>query len=171
MRALIVVFVLGVALGFAVLPAGADEKNDRTGEMDAAARAFVKAYQAKDVDGMIAVADAPFAIGSLRNPKIMKTNADLRNELRRRMAPGEPLPTKAMRALTWDKAITKSLSAEEERRTREQLKPVMEITGPDGGYSALGDPVGKNKTAMSDTRLLVGIRDGKAKVLGIVTDR
>jgi hypothetical protein len=172
MRAVFGVLLVGV-IGLAVLPVGADEKEDHSREMAAAARAFLKAYQAKDVDGMMAVADAPFGVGPLQNPRVMRTTADLKNELRRRMAQNEQLPTKSMHALTWDKAITKMLSPEEERSTRARLKGAMDITGPDGGYTALGDPIPgkKNQTAMSDKRLLVGMRDGKAKVLGIISDR
>jgi hypothetical protein len=54
------------------------------------------------------------------------------------------------------------------------LKPVLAITGAGGGYAALVDPVGGAKgrklLAIADTRLLVGFRDGKAKVVGIVVD-
>jgi hypothetical protein len=57
---------------------------------------------------------------------------------------------------------------------RQQLKPVIDITGEDGGYAALADPTrgarGRTLLAVSDTRLLVGIRGGKAKVVGIIRD-
>jgi hypothetical protein len=173
MRAALAVVLVGVAFGLVAMPAGAHDKDDHTREMAAAARAFLKAYQAKDVDGMMAVADAPFGVGPIQNPRVMRTNGDLKNELRRRMAQNEQLPTKSVHALTWDKAITKMLSPDEERSTRARLKAAMDITGPDGGYTALGDPVPgkKNQTAMSDKRLLVGMRDGKAMVLGIISDR
>ncbi len=163
-----------VALGMGG-PASADDKKDQSGEMEAAARAFVKAYQAKDVDGMMAVADAPFAVGGLLTPRVVRTNADLRNELKARGANGTPLPTRVMKVLTWDKAITNQISSDEDRRTRQLLKPAMDLTGPDGGYAAMGDPAGGSKKkpliAASDTRLLVAVRDGKAKVVGIVVDQ
>jgi hypothetical protein len=173
MRALIRALLVGSALGLAVGTAGADGKEDRTGEMAAAARAFLKAYHARDLDALMEAADAPFAVGTIRVPKTLRTGAELRAELKSRLSAGRKLPERVVKALTWDQAITTMLSADEERRTREGLKPVMRLTGEDGGYAPLADNVGrKGRTllAISDTRLLVGIRDGKAKVVGIVLD-
>jgi hypothetical protein len=172
MRTVMRVSLVGLALGLAVCPVGADGKKDRTAEMDAAARAFLKAYHAKDLDAMVRAADAPFVVGTLRNPKTLKTGADLRAELKARLSAGRKLPAQVVKALTWDQGITTMLSADEERRTRERLKPAMKITGEDGGYASLADNVGGKRQllAISDTRLLVGIRDGKAKVVGILAD-
>jgi hypothetical protein len=54
------------------------------------------------------------------------------------------------------------------------LKPAIKITGEDGGHAALADNPGGAKgrglPAISDTRLLVGIRDGNAKAVGILVD-
>jgi hypothetical protein len=175
MRAVLCVLLTGVALGVAVWPAAADGTADRTAELDAAARTFLKAYHAKDIDGLIAVADAPFFVGTFKAPKILWTRADVRAELKSRLAAGGKLPSQVEKTLTWDKAITNMLSAEEERRTREQIKPATDVTGRDGGYAALSDPAGgakgKRWSAVSDTRLLVGIRNGTAKVVGILMDR
>ena len=173
MRTVIRVSLVGLALGLATWPAGADEKKDRSPEMEAAAKAFLKAYHAKDLDAMMAAADAPFAVGKLRDPKTLKQSADLRAELKSRLSAGGKLPGSVAKALTWDKAITTMLSADEEKKTRDLLKPAMKFTGQDGGYAALVDNVGTAKRpllAASDTRLLVGIRDGKAKVVGILVD-
>jgi hypothetical protein len=172
MRAIIRVSLVGLALGLAVCPVGADGK-DRTAEMDAAARAFLKAYHARDLDAMMQAADAPFCVGTIRNPKTLQKTADVRSELKSRLSTGGKFPTVVAKTLTWDQAITTMLSPDEERRTREQLRPVMKLTGADGGYAALADYWGNPKRrqlAISDTRLLVGIRDGKAKVVGIVMD-
>ena len=172
MRAVIRVSLVGVALGLAVCPAGADGKKDRTGEMDAAARAFLKAYHAKDLDAMMAAADAPFVVGTLLKPKALRTGGELRAELKSRLSAGGPFPALVAKVLTWDQAITTMLSPDEERRTRERLRPVTDVTGADGGYAALADKVGGKRSllAISDTRLLVGIRGGRAKVVGIVVD-
>ena len=174
MRAVIRVSLVGLIVGLAVCPAGADGKKDRTPEMAAAAKAFLKAYQAKDLDAMLEAADTPFIVGTLRDLKTLKKGADLRDELKSRLTTSGKFPARVAKALTWDKAITTQLGADEERRTRERLKPAIEITGEDGGYAALADKVAGAKSrrllAISDTRLLVGIRDGKAKVVGILVD-
>ena len=114
-----------------------------------------------------------FAVGTLRVPKVLNKGADLRAELKSRLSRAGKFPAMVATALTWDNAIGNQLSADEEKRTRALLKPVLEITGDGGGYAPLADPVGSGKKkllAISDTRLLVGIRNGKAKVVGIVLD-
>jgi hypothetical protein len=166
MRAVISVSLLGLAVGLAAWPAGADEKKDRTPELDVAAKAFLKAYHAKELDALIGAADAPFLVGTLRNPKVLKKAADVRAELKSRLSRGRKFPALVAKTLTWDQAI----GADEQGRIRQQLKPVLEITGADGGYAALADPAGKKQLAITDMRLLVGIRDGKAKVVGILVD-
>lgn len=174
MRAVIRGSLVGLALGLMVCPVGADGKKDRTAEMDAAAKAFLKAYHAKDLDAMMGATDAPFLVGTLLDAKILKKSADLRAELKSRLSTSGKFPAVVAKTLTWDMAITSSLSADEERRTREGMKPAIQITGRDGGYAALADYAGvpKNKRllAISDKRLLVGIRNGKAKVVGILVD-
>ncbi len=173
MRAVIRVSLIGLALGLAVCPVGAGGNEDRVGEMDAAARAFLKAYQAKDLDALLKSADAPFAVGSLRAPTTLKTSAELRAELKSRLSAGGKLPTRVAKTLTWDQGITKTLSPDEERKTRAILKPAMKVTGEDGGYAALANPMKAGKRTlmeMTDLRLLVAIRGGKAKVVGILKD-
>src|SRR5262249_51896022 len=133
MRTVIRVLLVGLMVGLAACSAEADGKKDQTGEMEAAARAFEKAYHAKDVEGMMAAADAPFAVGGLITPKILRTSGDLRNELKARLANSTPLPTRVMKVLTWDQAITNQISSDEDRRTRALLKPAMDLTGADGG--------------------------------------
>jgi hypothetical protein len=173
MRALIRAFLVSLAVALAVCPVGAGRADDRIGEMDAVARAFLKAHQAKDLDALMGTADVPFFVGTFRNPKVLKTAADLRAELKSRLS--GKFPARVVKTLTWDQAITTMLSPDEERRTRAQLKPAMDVTGEDGGYAALGDPVGGAKgkstqVAVADKRLLVGIRAGKAKVVGILME-
>jgi hypothetical protein len=174
MRAVIRGSLVGLALGLLVCPVGADGQKDRTAEMDTAAKAFLKAYQAKDLDAMMAAADAPFLVGTLLDAKILKNSADLRAELKSQLSTSGKFPALVAKTLTWDKAITSRLSADEERKTRERLKRAIQITGGDGGYAALADYAGgtKNKRllAISDKRFLVGIRNGKAKVVGILVD-
>jgi hypothetical protein len=173
MRSVIRVSLVGLAFGLAACPVGAGGKKDRTAELDAAARAFLKAYHAKDLDAMLKAADAPFCVGRLRSPKTLKAGADLRTELASRLSAGGKFPARVAKTLTWEKAIGPDTDADN-LKTRQQLKPVIDITGEDGGYAALADPVGgaKRRTllAISDTRLLVGIRGGKAKVVGIMLD-
>ena len=173
MRAVIRVSLVGLAVGLAACPGGAGGKQDRTPELEAAARAFLKAYQAKDLDALLQASDAPFAVGTITSPKVLKSAADLRAELKSRLSKGGKFPAQVVKTLTWDNAIGNQLSADEEKRTRALLKPVLEITGDGGGYAPLADPVGSGKKkllAISDTRLLVGIRNGKAKVVGILVD-
>ena len=173
MHAVMRVILVGLALGLAACPVGAEEKKDRTPEMDAAARAFLKAYHAKDLDATMEAAAAPFLVGTLRDPKVVRKGADLRAELKSRLFTGGKLPAVVANTLTWDKAITNQLTPDEERKQRVQLKPAIDITGADGGYAALADNVGSAKRkqlAIAGTRLLVGIRDGKAKVVGILVD-
>jgi hypothetical protein len=115
-----------------------------------------------------------FAVGTLRVPKVLNKGADLRAELKSRLSRAGKFPAMVATALTWDNAIGNQLGAHEERRTRAALKRVLEITGADGGYAALADPVGgargRKLRAVSDTRLLVGFRGGKKKVVSIVVD-
>ncbi|MFO0808350.1 MAG: hypothetical protein U0746_06980 [Gemmataceae bacterium] len=174
MRAVMRVSLVSFVVGLAANTAGADGNKDRTPEMDEAARAFLKAYLAKDLDAVMAAVAAPFGIGTLRDPKTLKTGADLRNELKARLAKDAKFPSRVAKTLTWDQAIGSQLTSDEERTTRQQLKPAIDLTGKDGGYAALGDSVqiakGRKGLAIADTRLLVGIRDGKAKVVGIVVD-
>ena len=105
MRAIIRVSLVGLALGLAVCPVGADGK-DRTAEMDAAARAFLKAYHARDLDAMMQAADAPFCVGTIRNPKTLQKTADVRSELKSRLSTGGKFPTVvAAWRRAWDRVI------------------------------------------------------------------
>jgi hypothetical protein len=165
--------MVALVLGLAGCAGSAGEKKDRTAELDAAARSFLKAYHAKDVDAAMRAADAPFFLGTLRDPKIIKNGADLRSALKSRFSTGGKFPAEVAKTLTWRQAITSMLSEDEEKATRQQLKPAMQITGDDGGYAALADnagPKNRKRLAMSNTRLLVGIRDGQPKVVGILID-
>jgi hypothetical protein len=175
MRAILCVSLVSLALGSALHSAGAQEKKNRTAEMDAAAKAFLKAYHAKDVDAMLAAADVPFLVGTVRDPKTFQTADDLRAELKSRLSAGGKFPAQVARTLTWDRAINGVLGADHDKKMRELMKPAIDITGQDGGYAALADPVGgakgkQQQLAVASTRLLVGIRDGKAKVVGILDD-
>ncbi len=174
MRSVIRGSLVGLALGLAACPAGAGGKKDRTGELDAAARAFLKAYQAKDLDAALRAADAPFFVGTLRNPRTLQTAADLRAELRSRLSTVGKFPGRVAKTLTWEKAMASVPGRDQDRKTRELMKSAISITGEDGGYAALADsvggPRGRKLLAVSDTRLLVGVRNGEAKVVGILVD-
>jgi hypothetical protein len=173
MRAIIRVSLVGLALELAAFPAGAGGNENRTAELDAAARAFLKAYRAKDLDALMTAADAPFLVGTLGDPRKLPSGADVRTELKSRLAGGQ-LPAQVAKTLTWDQALTPAAEGDETRRMRQRLKPVIAVTGDAGGYAALADSVrggrGRRQLAISDTRLLLGFRDGKAKVVGIVVD-
>jgi hypothetical protein len=174
MRAIIRVSLVGLALELVACPAGAGGNENRTPELDAAARAFLKAYRAKDFDALMATADAPFLVGTLGDPRKLQSGADVRTELKSRLAAGGQLPGQVAKTLTWSQALAPAAQADETRRMRQRLKPVIAVTGEDGGYAALADSAGggrgRRQLAISDTRLLLGIRDGKAKVVGIVVD-
>ncbi len=172
MQAVLRAFLASLAFGLTVCLAGADGTSDRTGELDAAARAFLKAYHARDLDKLMESADAPFFVGTFRAPTILKTSADVRAELKARLSKGGKFPAKVAKTLTWDKAIGPDLGTDKEKRARAKMKSATDVTGADGGYAALADATGPQGRwmAISDTRLLVGIRDGKAKVVGILVD-
>jgi hypothetical protein len=174
MRAVIGISLAGLVLGLAAYPAGADERKDRTAELEGAARAFLSAYQAKDLDALTRAADIPFLVGTVRAPKTFKRAADLRAELKARLSAGGKLPPRVAKTVTWDQAIPPGLSPDEQKTMRERLKPAIAVTGEDGGYAVLADTVkgrkGKSLLAISDTRLLVAVRNGTAKVVGILAD-
>ncbi len=173
MRAAVCVSVIGLAFGPAACAVEAGGPKDRTGELDAAARAFLKAYRARDVSAALESAEAPFLIGTLRNARVLRTNADLRAELQARLSTVDTFPAKVAKTLTWEKATQPLPGAGDERKTKDRLRPAIAVTGEDGGYAALADSVGGRKRqllAVSDTRLLVGFRGGKAKVVGILVD-
>jgi hypothetical protein len=75
--------------------------------------------------------------------------------------------------LTWEKAIPSFMS---EARRREELrirKQAIDLTGGmGGGYAALSTPVaGRRGTReISHMRLLMAVRNGEAKVVGIDLD-
>src|SRR5262249_1252953 len=124
---------------------------------------------------MMEVADVPFFVGTVSDPKTLKKGDDLRAELKSRLSTGGKFPSIVAKTLTWDKAINPALGTEREKKMRETLKPAADITGARGGYAALADDAGsgtkgRKLLAVSKMRLLVGIRDGKAKVVGILVD-
>jgi hypothetical protein len=86
MKAPSLVLMLGL-LACAPLPTsdGAD-KPVRSWDMEKVAKAFLKAYRAKDLDAMMASADAPFLVGTIRSPRKISATADLRAELKRRLS-------------------------------------------------------------------------------------
>ena len=168
MRTFVRVSVLCLAFGVVPCSVRASAEADPTAELDAAAKAFLKAYHNKDVDAMMAAADAPFLVGTVRDPKILKKGDDVRKELQSRLKADEKLAGRVAKTLTWAKAIAPAAGAEREKM-RELMKPAIDITGEDGGYAALADAKGKS-LAISGTRLLVGVRGGKAKVVGILAD-
>jgi hypothetical protein len=174
MRAVIGVTLTGVVFGLAACPAGADEPKDRTAELEGAARAFLTAYHAKDLDALTRAADTPFLVGTVRAPKAITRAADLRADLKGRLSAGGKLPARVAKTVTWGQAIPPGLSPDEQKTMRERLKPAIAVTGEDGGYAVLADTVkgrkGKDLLAVSDTRLLVAVRNGMAKVVGILAD-
>jgi hypothetical protein len=174
MRAIIYVSLIGVALEWPAYPSPAGGNENRTTELDAAARAFLKAYRAKNLEALMATADAPFLVGSIGDPRTLTTKSDVQADLKSRLATVGNFPALVAKTLTWDEAISPAAGADTARKTRQRLKSVIAVTGEDGGYAALADNAGGGRgrrlLAVSDTRLLVGIRDGKAKVVGIVVD-
>jgi hypothetical protein len=168
------VFIPAALFGLLVSLSGcsslADDANaDRTPDMQKVAQAFVKAYQAKDLDALMQTVDAPFLVGTVRDPRTFKTEAQLRADLKSRLSSGKKFPTEVAKALTWGKAIPAEAGADDQKRQRAAMKPAIDVTGENGGYAALGDKV-RGGLAISGTRLLVGIRGGKAKVVGILED-
>jgi hypothetical protein len=164
MRTLVLVSVSCVFIGLLSCPLRVDGQANPTADMDATARAFLKAYHDKDVDALMASADAPFLVGTVLDPKILKTGADVRGELQARLGAGENLAGQVAKTLTWAKAILPKSG------TRERMKPAIDITGESGGYAALANAKGRS-LEVSSTSLLVGMRYGKAKVVGILDAR
>src|SRR5262249_49481709 len=72
------------------------------------------------------------------------------------------------------RALTPVFGSEEQRKARRPVKPAINVTGEDGGYAALGSPApvrdSRRWTAVADVRLLLGIRNGTGKVVGIFQD-
>jgi hypothetical protein len=174
-RAITVVLLSGLLSVLSAAPLPAADKPDRTPELNKAAQTFLKAYRGKDLTGVLATADAPFLVGTMRAPRRIQGAADLRAELRARLGDEAALkkfPSAAWRALTWERALAGGLSAEEQRKERKALKPIIDVTGEDGGYAALGDWLkGRRRFFQaSNVRLLVGFRGGQAKVVGILLD-
>jgi hypothetical protein len=174
MHSAICVSLIGLTVGLAACPAFAGGTKDRTGELDAAARAFLKAYQAKDLDALQKASDTPFFVGTLAKGRTLGTTDELRAELRSRLAAVGKFPSRVAKTLTWEKATAGGPDGERDGKTWKRLRPAIAVTGEDGGYAALADEAGgrngRRLLAISDTRLLVGIRDGKAKVVGILVD-
>ncbi len=172
MRGITVVILAGLLPVVAGGPLRAADKADQTAEMNKAAQAFVKAYHKKDLAALLAVAYAPFMVGTMREPRKLKDAAELRAELRARLgndAAVRKFPTAARTAVTWERALGDGPTAERDRRL---LKPLIDLTGEGGGYAPLGNYLrgGRRLFEASDVRLLVGMRGGQAKVLGIILD-
>jgi hypothetical protein len=166
----------GLLSVFSGAPLPAADKPDRTPELNKAAQTFLKAYRGKDLAAALATAEAPFLVGTMRAPRRLQGADELRAELRARLgneAALKKFPSAAWKVLTWERALSGGLSAEEQRKERKALKPIIDVTGEDGGYAALGDYLkgrGRRLFAASNVRLLVGFRDGQAKVVGILLD-
>jgi hypothetical protein len=166
------VFLSVTLFGLLFILTGCTERADaeaRSPDMQKVAQAFLKAYQANDLDALMGMVEAPFLVGTVSSPKTFKTEAALRADLKSRLSSGKKFPAEVAKALTWDKAIPAEVGADEQKRQRAAMKPAIDVTGEDGGYAALGDKV-RGGLAISGTRLLLGIRGGKAKVVGILED-
>ena len=176
MKAVTLVLTVGLLACTSLSTSHAADKPVRTADMEKAARAFLKAYREKNLDAMMASADAPFLIGTVKSPKKLSGAADLRAELKRRLsdkASFDRLPKSVARVLTWDKAFP-SLPGDTGRREELRVfKQAIDVTGGmSGGYAAMTSPVpGRRGTReVSSMRLLVGNRNGEAKVVGIQLD-
>lgn len=168
--------VLTVGLFACPSPSPAADKPVGIADLEKAARAFLQAYQKKDLDAMLASSDAPFLIGTVKSPKKLSTAAALRSELKRRLSDKQSfdkLPKSIAKVLTWDKAIPSLLGEAERREQLRVFRQAIEVTGGmGGGYAGMWSPVGgrRGSRAVSNMRLLVGVRNGEAKVVGILDE-
>jgi hypothetical protein len=153
-------------LACAVLVCGAGRAADDEKPQDkakAAGVAFVKAFNARDVDAMMKVSDVPFYGSPKGKDTVFEKADDLKADLKRRVGslPADfRLPETVAEVLTLDELLKKG--KEGAKADDPEVKMMRQVLGKDGYVVVLG---AEKKRAGA---LLVAIKkDGKAKVVGM----
>jgi hypothetical protein len=151
MRLLAVSFVIAIAGSTA---AAADKDEDKAKE---ATLAFLKAVKAKDLDAVMKTVDVPFLAEDKEEPitKIEDLKAKLMMLLEK--AKPERIPNEVSKVLD-AAAVLKLLEEKKNPKSQAAIEKVIGKTG----YAAILLRDGKERGA-----ILVQVKDGKAKVVGI----
>ena len=149
MRALAV----GLLFAFAAAPASAADKNEDKAKE--AAVAFLKAVKAKDADAVMKASAAPFAHREGGEIGVLKDEASLKKWVKGKLdeiKDADKVPTEVEKVVPFAELKAK-LEADDQKK-------VEEVVGKDG-FVAMIEFDGKMVV------ILVRIKDGKAKVVGI----
>ena len=149
MRALAV----GLLFAFAAAPASAADKNEDKAKE--AAVAFLKAVKAKDADAVMKASAAPFAHREGGEIGVVKDEAELKKWIKGKLdeiKDADKVPTEVEKVVPFAELKAK-LEADDQKK-------VEEVVGKDG-FVAMIEVDGKMVV------ILVRIKDGKAKVVGI----
>ena len=133
----------------------ADMDEDKAKEVTVA---FLKAWKAKDLDALMKTMDVPFVSFEKDGPKLFEKTDDLKSDLKAKLEKlknTDPIPAEAGK-LTDLPAIRKEFA-----KKPELLKAYEKVLGEKGYLVA----VGTEETG--DGEVLVRIKDGKAKVVGL----
>jgi hypothetical protein len=145
-----------IVLSYLILvsPLIADEKKET--QVKEVSVKFLKAISEQDVDGVMKLVSVPWFEGDKVYKDLDELKTYIKNQLEKKP---EKLPTEVAKIETWDAFRKEHLK---EKADDEKLKSVEEALGKDG-YIASLEIDGKVRPA-----ILVSIKEGKAKVIGIV---
>jgi hypothetical protein len=156
-----------VVLLFAVTstPAyGADKKEDEAKAKEAAAL-FMKAVTAKDIDAVMKTVDAPFFMKD-REPKLIEKTEDLKTEMKSVLARiKDPNKIAAEILSVHDLPELKKMIMEKKNSDKDKEKKMLELIEKALGEKGYAVVLGKG--GESEGAVLVRIKDGTAKVVGI----
>jgi hypothetical protein len=148
-----------LAIGGSILSA-ADKDEDKAKE---AALAFLKAVKAKDLDAAMKTADVPFLTEDKDGAKVIDKVDDLKGDLKEKFGKikdAERIPSELGKVVdvTGVRKLFESRTEPVDKKALEQIEKVLGKSG----YAVFLIQDGKERGA-----LLVRIKDGKAKVVGI----
>jgi hypothetical protein len=179
MRAMTGLFVACVLAATLIAADTAAEERAKARELETAAKAFLKAFREKDLDALTALSATPFLTGERKALVRWKTPSSVRSGLKGMLddkAFSDSFPARLQRTLTWEQALKPGiLGPAHEKEMREWFKEPIAVVGPGGGFAGLAPAVSRDKkgrpTAISfPMRMLLGVKDVKAKVFGIMRD-
>ncbi len=143
-----------VLLAFAVPAHAAEEKPEAKAKE--AALALLKAIKAKDIDAILKLTAIPFAVKDGDKPKVLKDKAAVKAWIKDRLEElkdTDKVPTSIEKLVTFAEVKDKI-------EDKDDRKLVEDVVGKDG-YVALVEADGKMVI------ILVKVKDGKAKIVGI----
>jgi hypothetical protein len=148
-------FAAAVLIACTALPGFAADKNeDKARE---AAVAYMKAMKARDADAALKVADVPFGYRDGDTSAVIKDTAALKKWLKEKIEEikdADAVPTEV-------KTLVAFAQLKEKVKDSEQLKAVEDVIGKDGFIVMFITPDEKMLP------ILVRMRDGKAKIVGV----